>query len=63
MLVIVKLEGNIFDVEDLGEIPSVGEVVSISDEDFVVSGLRLPSSPNNSLGYPILSLLPLVPSA
>lgn len=60
MLVIVKLQGSIFDVEDLGEIPSVGEVVNISDEDFVVSGLRLPASPNNNTGYPILSLLPLV---
>lgn len=62
MLVIVKLQGSVFDVEELGEMPSVGEVVNFADEDFVVASLRLAASPLNSTGYPILNLLPVVPT-
>jgi hypothetical protein len=61
MLVIVKLEGSVYDVEELCEVPSIGEVVCVADEDFVVAGLRLAASPLNSSGFPVLNLLPIAP--
>lgn len=61
MIVIVKLQGSVYDVEELCSMPSIGEVVCIDDEDFVVAGLRLASSPLNSTGFPVMNLLPVVP--
>lgn len=60
MLVIYKVQGNVFDVNEVHEIPSVGEVVTIEEIDFVISNLSLPSSPVNVTGLPVLNLLPIV---
>lgn len=60
MLIILKVQGCVFNVEELVEVPCVGEVVNVNDRNFVVAGLRLAESPLNSTGYPILNLQPIV---
>ena len=51
--------GEILDVRDVVQVPSVGEVVAIENADFVVASLKLATSLFGHEGIPSLNLLPV----
>lgn len=59
MKVLVMVGGEILDVQDVEEIPCVGEVVTIQNTDLVVTNLRLSTSLFAEEDIPILNLLPV----
>ena len=60
MLVVINIEGSLWGVEEVDEIPCLGEVVTLQGGDYVVSSLILAASPSNAAYVPIISLLPIV---
>ena len=60
MIAAIRLEGSIWDVLELEELPCVGEVVSLPEGDYVIASLSLDTSPRNTLYLPIISLLPVL---
>ena len=62
MRVVVMVNGQMLDVKDVAQIPSVGEIVTIQHWDLVVTSLRLSSSPVVNGDLPVLNLLPVAGS-
>jgi len=55
----VMVNGQMLDVQDVVQIPSVGEVVTIENRDLVVTSLRLSNAPVINGDIPVVNLLPV----
>lgn len=59
MLVIVLVNGQLYEVDEVMDVPYVGEVVTIKEADFVVASSGVSEAPLRKDIMPIINLLPI----